>query len=281
MRFLTHVLLPLLLIFSNHSSGVAASVKRDVNLEVKTDCSQRINCLSRYENNSEFECAEPISQLKVGDEVLALSEWKAKGSKTKTDQRLSYEKVTDVFSSHKEQNLIHLTLDNGETLTATEGHPFKTTEGWRDAVMLKKGGKLLLKGGDDAADDSDIAATIIDIRTEIKFLPVFNLEVANAHTFFVGEGGELVHNGFCSFPKAPRGKGSAPPDMRDKKRAFDRDQVDDALKKNDGKCFGCGDKLDLKDAKGHHIDRHADGGPTTPNNLAPLCLTCHKNVHSP
>lgn len=143
---------------------------------------------------------KPISQLKVGDEVLALSEWKAKGiqtkgSKAKTDQRLSYEKVTDVFSSHKEQNLIHITLDNGETLTATEGHPFKTTEGWRDAVMLKKGGKLLLKGGDEAADDADKAVTITDIRTEIKVLPVFNLEVANAHTFFVGRDGELVHNG--------------------------------------------------------------------------------------
>jgi RHS repeat-associated protein len=142
---------------------------------------------------------KPISQLKVGDEVLALSEWKTKGSKAKTDQRLSYEKVTDIFSSHKEQNLIHLTLDNGETLTATEGHPFKTTEGWRDAVMLKKGGKLLLKGGDEASDDADKAVTITDIRTEIKVLPVFNLEVANAHTFFVGKAGELVHNGFGSY----------------------------------------------------------------------------------
>jgi Pretoxin HINT domain len=204
MRFLIHVLLPLLLILSNHSSGIAASVQRDVNFEVKSECSRRINCLSSYEINSEFECVEPISQLKVGDEVLALSEWKdkgiqTKGSKTKTDQRLSYEKVTDVFSSHKEQNLIHLTLDNGETLTATEGHPFKTTEGWRDAVMLKKGGKLLLKGGDEAsADDADKVTTITDIRTEIKILPVFNLEVANAHTFFVGENGELVHNGVIS-----------------------------------------------------------------------------------
>jgi Pretoxin HINT domain len=206
--FQFRILLPLLLILSNHSSGMGASVQRKVNFEIDNAYSQRINCLSSYEINSNFEDFEPIKQLKVGDEVLALSEWKAKGiqtkgSKAKTDQRLSYEKVTDVFSSHKEQNLIHLTLDNGETLTATEGHPFKTTEGWRDAVMLKKGGKLLLKGRDDAADDSDIAATIIDISTEIKVLPVFNLEVANAHTFFVGESGELVHNGRCT-PKMRR-----------------------------------------------------------------------------
>ncbi|MFZ4702754.1 MAG: polymorphic toxin-type HINT domain-containing protein, partial [Candidatus Methylumidiphilus sp.] len=75
--------------------------------------------------------------------------------------------------------------------TATEGHPFKTTDGWRDAIMLKKGGKLLLKGGDA---DAERTATITDIRTEQKTLPVFNLEVANAHTYFVGIDGELVHN---------------------------------------------------------------------------------------
>ena len=42
---------------------------------------------------------------------------------------------------------MHLSLDNGATITATEGHPFKTDERWRDVIMLKKGGKLLLKGG--------------------------------------------------------------------------------------------------------------------------------------
>ncbi len=72
---------------------------------------------------------------------------------------------------------------NGEQLTATEGHPFKTTEGWRDAVMLKKGGKLLLKGGDES---SEPAIEITEIRTERKTLPVYNIEVANAHTYFVG-----------------------------------------------------------------------------------------------
>jgi len=67
------------------------------------------------------------------------------------DRRLSYEKVTDVYTSYKAQTLVHLTLDGGQTLTATEGHPFKTADGWRDAIMLKKGGKLLLKGGDGDA----------------------------------------------------------------------------------------------------------------------------------
>ena len=137
---------------------------------------------------------KPISQIKVGDEVLALSEWMAKGAVKGQDQRLSYEKVTDVITSLKEQTLVHLKLANGETLTATEGHPFKTTQGWRDAILLKKGGKLLLKGGDA---DTEPSIKIIDVRTERKTLPVFNIEVANAHTFFIGVDGEVVHNDIC------------------------------------------------------------------------------------
>lgn len=49
---------------------------------------------------------------------------------------------------------------NGEQLTATEGHPFKTTER--------------------------------------KTLPVYNIEMANAHTYFVGIDGVGVHNSKCT-----------------------------------------------------------------------------------
>jgi hypothetical protein len=84
-----------------------------------------------------------IADIQVGDEVLAWDELAAH------DQRLeqqSYQKVTEVFNTPERiRTLVHLTLDNGQTLTATDGHPLKTEEGWRDPVLLKKGGKLLLK----------------------------------------------------------------------------------------------------------------------------------------
>jgi RHS repeat-associated protein len=144
---------------------------------------------------------KPIGELKPGDEVLALAEWKDRGNDVQTDQRLSYEKVQDIFTSHREQTLVHITLDNGETLTATDGHPFKTTEGWRDAILLKKGRQLLLKGSSEAG--AERTATIASIDIETKTLPVFNLEVANAHTFFVGEEGVLVHNAKGAGPKTP------------------------------------------------------------------------------
>ena len=137
-----------------------------------------------------------IDQIKVGDEVLASSEWKVKGAIPKRNGQLSYEKVTDVFASHQPQRIIHLTLSNGARLSATEGHPFNTTEGWRDAVLLKKGGKLLLKG--DEADAAEQAVTIAAISEEEVQIAVFNIEVANAHTYFVGEEGTLVHNGKCN-----------------------------------------------------------------------------------
>ena len=175
----------------------------------------------------------PISRLQPGDKVLALSEWKDAGNQAGQDQRLTYEKVTDVFTSYREQTHIYLTLDNGQTIQATEGHPFLTTEGWRDAILLKRGGKLLIKGDADAADAADRQTTqealnkaiykpnqpvagiepaqsaiesivktsseaayrtILEIRTERQTVQVFNIEVANAHTFFVGEEGLLVHN---------------------------------------------------------------------------------------
>jgi hypothetical protein len=34
-------------------------------------------------------------------------------------------------------------------------------------------------------------------------------------------------------------------------------------------------------SRGHHIGRHADGGPTTPENQAEVCIDCHKELHSP
>jgi len=146
---------------------------------------------------------KPIRDIRVGDEVLAYAEWKEPGHVAGRNNRLGYEKVKDIFTSHREQQLVHLTLDDGSTLTTTAGHPFRTTEGWRNAILLKKGGKLLLKGG-EGESDPERTATITDVRTEMENVLVLNLEVANAHTFFVGVGGDLVHNDSCRTGKLAR-----------------------------------------------------------------------------
>jgi hypothetical protein len=159
----------------------------EANLTSKSANNPSKCCSSSYDNNSDSSIVNHAS-------ISA-------ASKPTSAQR--YEKVTDIASSSKAQTLLHITLDNGQTIQATAGHPFKTMEGWRDAVMLKKGGKLLLRGGDaNANSDANGAeryATITDIREEVKTTAVFNLEVANLHTFFVGEEGLVVHNGHGAY----------------------------------------------------------------------------------
>ena len=192
MIFLVNALLTLALLAAPSSSWAMRAPVNALALEGKTVGSQRVYCASSYEKNSETSL-KPINQLQVGDEVLAWSEWKERGTNASADQRLSYENVTDVFTtSERLRTLVHLSLDNGQTLSATDGHPFFTQDGWRDAIMLKKGGKLLLKGED--SDAAERWAQITDIRTEQESVTTYNLEVANAHTFFVGVDGVLVHN---------------------------------------------------------------------------------------
>ena len=142
---------------------------------------------------------------------------------------------------------------------------FESTEGWRDAGMLKQGDKLLLKDADSNAE-AEHTVGIADIRTEQKVLPVFNLEVANAHTFFVGANGVLVHNGFgsytCTFKSGMKyhGKGDF---KRAKKSGKDHaqnnndplDNIDWKAAKND------------KDSFSDEARRIAnDGGIRNPNN---------------
>ena len=91
------------------------------------------------------------------------------------------------------QKWVHVTLSDGKVITATEGHPFRTVEGWRDAVLLKKGDILTLTGSDGKPSTIQIDG----VRYETKVLTTYNLEVANAHTFFVGEDAVLVHNSGC------------------------------------------------------------------------------------
>ena len=98
------------------------------------------------------------------------------------------------------QKWVHLTLADGKTIDATEGHPFNTPDGWRDAILLKKGGELILKGEHGEPKSIQIA----DVKVEDRRLTTYNLEVANAHTFFVGEDAVLVHNG------KPRNKPPSP-----------------------------------------------------------------------
>ena len=144
----------------------------------------------------------PIAKLKAGDPVIAKAEWSG-------EERT--ELIEQVMSGEREVLLVHLTLATGEKITATANHPLRTAEGWRDAQLIKAGGQLDLKG---STDERPKRAEVVKVEHELKRERVYNLEVANAHTFFVGEEGVWGHNakgpgGVYCFLKH-RGRGDSP-----------------------------------------------------------------------
>jgi hypothetical protein len=96
-----------------------------------------------------------------------------------------------------------------------------------------------------------------------------------AHAFIATEAVDDV----VGVPKPPTGPGAVPPSQRDPRRLYTRQQVEDGLAQQGGTCLQCKSPLDLSDARGHHVTRHADGGPTTSGNLAVVCSTCHIDLH--
>ena len=84
--------------------------------------------------------------------------------------------------------MIHVNV-NGETISATPNHPFYVDKlGWTLAKNLRAGDILVLSNGE--------FVVIEWIQHEILEAPVkvYNFEVEDFHTYFVGESSVLVHN---------------------------------------------------------------------------------------
>ena len=180
--------------------------------------------------------------------MLAKSEWKPE------EDSLSYKPITDIISTpNREQKWVHVTLSDGKVITATEGHPFKTIEGWRDAVLLKKGDILILTG----SDGKPATIQVDGIRYETKVLTTYNLEVANAHTFFVGEDAVLVHN--CGPGRAGKQKRLRELMNDDKVSSADRGWIKQEINSID-----CGDRKNIRNPPGkdmaHERGREAAKG---------------------
>ena len=98
--------------------------------------------------------------------------------------------VTAVIS-HTDLLVLDLTLDN-ETLTTTPEHPFYAMlRGWTDAEDLHSGDFVRRLDG--------TYGRVMDTAIVGEPQVMYNLTVATAHTFFVGDDGWLVHNANCVF----------------------------------------------------------------------------------
>jgi hypothetical protein len=85
-----------------------------------------------------------------------------------------------------------------------------------------------------------------------------------------------------NLPKPPRGAGSVPPAQREPTRRFPEAQREAKRTEQGGQCAtGCGTAIDQANSRGHHIQRHADGGQTAPGNHAEVCRECHDKLHRP
>ena len=128
-----------------------------------------------------------IENVKVGDKVYAENpETGEKGLK----------EVVQTFVNETDE-LIHIQIEK-ETISATPEHPFYVkNEGWISAKDLRAGDILVLQDGG--------YVVVEKIQHEILESPikVYNFEVADYHTYYVGDSGVLVHNecGYVSVEK--------------------------------------------------------------------------------
>ncbi len=84
--------------------------------------------------------------------------------------------------------VVKVTLDSGESLEATAGHPFYIQgKGWNVAANRKVGDALQLHNG--------ITLVIKTVETSTRFAKVYNFSVAQNANHFVWKDGVLVHNG--------------------------------------------------------------------------------------
>lgn len=84
--------------------------------------------------------------------------------------------------------LVHVTV-NGEEIICTPTHPFYVpVKGWTAACELRAGDRLQLVNGE--------YVVVEQVQHEILESPVtvYNFEVSDFHTYYVGDTGVLVHN---------------------------------------------------------------------------------------
>ncbi len=160
------------------------------------------NCLNSFEASTLVRTATgavAIGALTVGANVLAFNEDTGKNEVEPVLQVLKHEDGALTLLS-----LVDPASRQSETLTTTPEHPFYITERsdtearpkpvghedlnehWVGAGHLKVGDKI--RKADGTTGVVKYVNTVSETRT------MYNLEVAEAHTFFVGTGGWLVHN---------------------------------------------------------------------------------------
>ena len=130
---------------------------------------------------------KPIEEIQAGDKVL---------SENPETGEVAYKTVEETYENETTE-LVHVFV-NGEEIITTPSHPFYVPKlGWTLAIKLRAGDILVLSNGEYVVVEA--------IQHELLESPikVYNFEVEDFHTYFVGESSVLVHN-MCAPMESPR-----------------------------------------------------------------------------
>ena len=158
-----------------------------------------------------------IEEVEVGDYVWAAD--------PKTGE-LARKQVVQLFRNQAEE-LTHVFVQ-GEEIICTPGHPFYSPQyGWIDACELETGDILVLPDGNYVL----VEYTYTEQLNEP--VAIYNFEVQDFHTYFVGNCSILVHNRNCS--KNPDASATIPKEKteihhiveqcQEKKSGFSREMI--------------------------------------------------------
>lgn len=121
---------------------------------------------------------KPIEEVEVGDEVWS---YNVETGEAKLN------KVAKVYV-HKTDTIVHLHIESA-IIDTTTTHPFYVVgKGFVAAADIQKGNKIY------ALDGSLVEVKDVEIEKLEEEISVYNLEVEENHTYFVGEEAVLVHN---------------------------------------------------------------------------------------
>jgi len=128
--------------------------------------------------------SKPIEEIEPGDEVLS---WDESSGEVMTNT------VVRTFIRYADET-IQLQVGD-ETITTTPEHPFWLENiGWLPAGMLRAGDRL--------ETEKAAGAIVIDVKRKSDHSSVYNLEVAEGHSYFVSGFCLLVHNTCGPLPES-------------------------------------------------------------------------------
>ena len=125
-----------------------------------------------------IEGSKAIEEIQAGDLVYSTNPETGESK---------YKEVVQTFENETEE-LVHISVCDDEIITTLK-HPFYVPQkGWTSAIDLRAGDILVLSNGE--------YVIVEKVQHEILESPVkvYNFEVQDFHTYYVGENSVLVHN---------------------------------------------------------------------------------------